>query len=348
MNKALIVSPYLDHLGGGERYILTLASVLETLNYEITFAWDNLEEITTHAKMLGISLKHPTLDPVVMVLYHASNPLKMYLETQKYDLTVYLSDGSLPLLGSKRNLIHMQVPFHNVGGKSLKNQIKKLFCHKIIVNSNFTKSIVDKEYGVNSTVLYPPTPLLKTNVQKENIILSVGRFEPSLNIKKQDILISAFKKLSDQEPSWRLILAGASSSDKYLENLRELAVGYPIEFALNISYEKMVSLYSRSAIYWHAAGYGVDQEKNPELTEHFGISTVEAISSGCVPLVVGKGGQVEIIDNSELYWGSCEELIEKTKKLINLPNRQNLIKGIDLSSFSHSTFCDQLTAIINQ
>ena len=62
MKKALIVSPYLDHLGGGERYMLSVASVLETLGYQIFFGWDTLAEIANLSSMLGIELKSPQLD----------------------------------------------------------------------------------------------------------------------------------------------------------------------------------------------------------------------------------------------------------------------------------------------
>lgn len=333
--KALIVSPYLDHLGGGERYMLSLASVLETLGYDITFAWDNMGEINDLATMLGIKLANPALDPVVMRLYHNHNPLAMYLATRQYDLTVYLSDGSLPALGSKKNLIHMQVPFHNIGGKSLKNKLKKIFCHGIIVNSNFTKRIIDREYDVDSLVLYPPVTMIDTKLPKENIILSVGRFEPSLNAKKQDVLIEAFRKLSKELPGWRLVLAGASSSEAWVNELKAKAEGLPVTFAQNISHDELVSLYAKASIYWHAAGYGVDEVQNPELTEHFGISTVEAISAGCVTLVVGKGGQTEIVTDPSLYWTSPEGLAEQTLLAIkNKTTAPTLIKDYSLSSFA--------------
>ena len=126
LKKALIVSPYLDHLGGGERYMLSTAQVLESLGYQIYFGWDNLAEINQLSSMLGIILQNPQLDIEISGLYASHNPLSMYLATRKYDVVFYLSDGSLPLLGGKRNLVHMQVPFHGVSGTSLKNKLKQL------------------------------------------------------------------------------------------------------------------------------------------------------------------------------------------------------------------------------
>lgn len=311
VKKALIVSPYLDHLGGGERYMLSTAQILESLGYQIVFGWDNLEEINNLADMLGIHLNNPHLDPAIKKLYMHHNPLSMYMATRSYDLVFYLSDGSLPLLGGKRNLVHMQVPFHGVGGKSIKNKLKKMLIHHVVVNSAFTKKVIDNEYAINATVLYPPVAPIMPGI-KANQILSVGRFDPSLNAKHQDVLIEAFKLLSPRLPQWKLVLAGGSSSEAWLTHLHDLAAGYPIEFRVNVNYSDLCQLYATSRLYWHAAGFGIDELKNPELTEHFGISTVEAISAGCIPLVVPYGGQREIITDQSFHWTTTHELVEKT------------------------------------
>ncbi|EKD80162.1 MAG: glycosyl transferase family 2 [uncultured bacterium] len=341
MSKALIVSPYLDHLGGGERYMLSLASVLESLGYDIHFAWDNLEEITHLASMLGIELKDPKLNLAVKKLYISHRPLAMFAATRPYDVVVYLSDGSLPLLGGKKNLVHMQVPFHGVRGRSWQNQLKKHFIHTVIVNSHFTKQVIDLEFGLDSIVLYPPVMPINP-APKENLILSVGRFEPSLNTKHQDVLIEAWRTLSPQLPEWKLVLVGASGSDDWVSSLRKKATGLSIEFVVNASYSVLCTLYAKSKIYWHAAGYGVDEQKNPELTEHFGISTVEAISAGCIPLVVPYGGQREIVTNPALHWTTVEEIITKTIWLTQ--NLQNIVPNI--SPYSLENFKQNFSQLL--
>jgi len=344
--RALIVSPYLDHLGGGERYMLTVASTLAKLGCRIFFAWDDAQQITDLAHMLGIELGTVELHPAVKPLYLAHNPLGMYSATRGYDVVVYLSDGSLPLLGGRKNILHMQVPFHDVGGHSLKNQLKKICLHAVIVNSQFTKKIVDQEFGIRSTVLFPPVQLLEPGLHKSNIILSVGRFEPSLNAKKQDILIEAWSGLASKLPGWELVLAGASSSDDWIAQLKQKAHGLPIRFALNISHQELTDLYHQSRVYWHAAGFGVDESKNPELTEHFGISVVEAISAGVIPLVVGRGGLPEIVSDPSLQWVSLEELRTKTLAVLAASDPTPYLAKIDLTRYSQAAFSSQLKEII--
>ena len=53
--------------------------------------------------------------------------------------------------------------------------------------------------------------------------------------------------------------------------------------------------------------------------EHFGISTVEACAAGAVPVVIGKGGQKEIVQDGKngLLWMTKSELYETSLSLIN-------------------------------
>ncbi len=52
--------------------------------------------------------------------------------------------------------------------------------------------------------------------------------------------------------------------------------------------------------------------------EHFGITTVEAMSFGVVPIVINKGGQQETVKEgfNGYRWDTEKECIEKTLKVI--------------------------------
>ena len=53
--------------------------------------------------------------------------------------------------------------------------------------------------------------------------------------------------------------------------------------------------------------------------EHFGITTVEAMSFGAVPVVINKGGQKETVIHGETgyLWNDEMECVELTKNLID-------------------------------
>jgi len=113
----------------------------------------------------------------------------------------------------------------------------------------------------------------------------------------------AFKELCRDYPElmqgYTLCMAGGLSDKKehkqYLEEIKKEARGFPVRLLPNAGYQELKDLFSVSHIFWHAAGMGEDEERHPEKFEHFGITTVEAMAAGCIPIVINKGGGKEII-----------------------------------------------------
>jgi glycosyltransferase involved in cell wall biosynthesis len=101
--------------------------------------------------------------------------------------------------------------------------------------------------------------------------------------------------------------------------LEEMAAGNNIEFVTNASQTKIMDLYTRAMIFWHGTGYGRPANQ-PEKAEHFGMTTVEAMSYGCIPLAYDDGGQTEIVNPTFGYlWHETDELAKATAQLIQGP-----------------------------
>ena len=79
----------------------------------------------------------------------------------------------------------------------------------------------------------------------------------------------------------------------YINALKQRAEGYPIDLLMDVPGPELRRLFQTATIFWHAKGYGVDPDVNPEHMEHFGIVVVEAMAAGCVPFVFAGGGQRE-------------------------------------------------------
>lgn len=186
--KAALFDPYLDTLGGGERYLVGMAQVLEDLGFDVFLNWKDKGVIEKLEKRFGVELERT---------FVVENIRRGF----GFDLCFWFSDGSIPLLLAKKNFLHFQVPFKNVDGKNIKNRIKLLNIDKVVVNSFFTKRVIDGEFGVSGEVVYPPVDVdsfLKRRVNKENIIISVGRFSQLKQAKRQDVLIEVFKDMVDR------------------------------------------------------------------------------------------------------------------------------------------------------
>lgn len=314
--KIGFVSPYWDTLGGGERYLLTMASQWSK-KHEVLLLVRDESFINEIQARLGIDLSRVKL---TRNFFQGRNLLTKVIQSKFYDLLVFVTDGSLPTTWAKRNFLHIQAPFNSFPEPEWK--LRQF--HRVICNSNFTQNHIDSRLRKNVEVIYPPIDLtgLKES-DKEQLILSVGRFS-SLQTKKHEVLISAFKKIKKENnfAHWKLVIVGGlMESDRvYFTELNKQVENGDIELRTNISRIELTSLYGRASIYWHGAGFG---ETDPVKMEHFGISTVEAMASGCIPIVYGGGGLPEIVEDkvNGYLWRRSEELIDKTRNLINNPLR---------------------------
>lgn len=351
--KIGIFDPYLDSLSGGEKYMLTMAACLSS-RHEVYIFWDDSSIKLKAKEKLGIELTKVkfTRNIFAQNIYFLSR----FLATINYDYIIVLSDGSIPLIASKL-IVHFQFPVEWVN-VSFKTKIKFLRIAKIICNSQFTKSFIDRRFGVNSTIVYPPVPLPKiSKAKKENIILHVGRFgktHEGKNFKKQDVMIEMFKKMVNgglKDWQFTLVVGVRKEDEEEFDKLKEQVKGFPIELVKNPENKHLWQFYNKAKIYWHASGFEEDLQKHPERAEHFGISTVEAMGAGAVPVVIEAGGQREIVDDGEngFLWKTIEECMEKTERLVSDSRLwENLSKQAAKKAaiFGKTRFCEKIGELI--
>ena len=307
--RAAIHNPYLDTLGGGERYTMAFAATLVALGYQVDVEWKDISIGKKLEERFGIRLEGINIVPDIK-------------RGDGYDVCFWLSDGSIPALRARKNFLHFQHPFKGVNGGTLINRMKLFRVNKILCNSGFTKRFIDEEYRVNSTVLYPAVGVEKIKPRrKENIILFVGRFSQLEQAKNQHVLVSVFRTFYDRgNKDWQLILAGGSEVGVggYIKRIRRLAAGYPIEIFQSPTFKELLEIYGKAKIFWSAVGFGMDEVREPRKVEHFGISVVEAMAAGTVPIVYEAGGHKEIVTEGEngFLWKKKGELLKKTIKVL--------------------------------
>lgn len=342
-----IYNPYFNSYGGGERYSLTLASHWSK-SHRVSVFWDDASMLVNAQKRLSIDLTRVTTTENI---FKTKNRFSKLLQTKSYDLIFFLSDGSVPMSLARYNILHFQVPFAHVSLPFWKRRRYQ----RIVCNSEFTRDNLDSSLAIPRLVIYPPveTELFKS-VKKEKTIVAVGRFNALYGAKKYEILIDAFRLgLKDNLFNrWKLQLAGGLlDTDKtYLTKLQQLAQGLPVDFFPNCSLKDLQRLYGEATIYWHAAGFG---ESDPERMEHFGMSTVEAMSAGCIPVVFNGGGQREIIQHGSngFLWNTREELLSHTKQIIEDAQMADRMKraGIERSKdFDTERFISSFDTLLKE
>ncbi|MGH7863249.1 MAG: glycosyltransferase, partial [Candidatus Dormibacteraceae bacterium] len=154
---------------------------------------------------------------------------------------------------------------------------------------------------------------------------------------------------------WELHLAGGTHHQGphrgYFDSVVALAAGYPVVLHPDCPPNILEELYASAAIYWHGAGYGSDPEIHPEAMEHFGMTTVEAMGRGAVPVVFGAGGQTEIVTDGVdgHLFSTIEQLRDLTAGLIEEPTRRRALANSARArslNFGEGLFCDRILSAL--
>ena len=185
--------------------------------------------------------------------------------------------------------------------------------------SSFARRWTQRWWQLDTEVVYPPVDVPRpVDGPREPLILNVGRITP---VKKQLEMVRAFGAMAGRvAPGWSFCCAGGLTSKandlEYFGQLERAGGGAAVSLLTNPSRDRLEGLLSRASIYWHAMGYGADDD--PFCMEHFGISTVEAMGAGCVPVVIKRGAQPEIVRHGVdgFLWETIEELDHYTALLI--------------------------------
>jgi glycosyltransferase involved in cell wall biosynthesis len=225
----------------------------------------------------------------------------------------------------------------------------------VVANSSYTANWVERLWGRAAGVLAPPVQL-RTPGEKEPIVLSVGRFFPSTSghSKKQLELVEAFRLACERGlRGWTMHLVGGCKVEDrgYVEDVREAAQGLPVVFHVNARGEDLDELFASATIYWHGGGLGEDPELHPDRFEHFGITVVEAMSAGIVPLVYEHGGPATIVGDAGCgrTYRSIDDLADQTVDLARDDAQLRHLSALAVArgnDFAFDRFTDHVRALV--
>jgi len=363
-----IYNLHMRAMGGGEKLTLVLAEHLSLAHNVLLFTAEPLDVSSLEqffevdlSRVKVICLKNPGSLSRVLTKLSGSNGQSIslhherQLRSHQLDLFINNSYASGLRCPTTRGIFMCMFP-HLVS-----NSVDSY--PSIVAISRYAAEWVWKRWDRHADVVYPPCDDMGPPPSaKEKIILHVGRFiadsvEDERHHKRQDLLLETFKRMTDlHEQGWELHFSGSLSTDNksktFADTLRRAAEGLPVFLHFNSAREELRALYRSAAIYWHATGYGVDADKYPSTQEHFGISTVEAMSAGAVPVVYATGGQKEIVtDEIDGYWWTdIDRLVNQTRRLAQDAGlRSDLGQQAVLSSkrFSKETFVANVDRLID-
>jgi GT2 family glycosyltransferase len=311
-----IYNKYWSTLGGGENHACVIAEALQAFGPVDLIAEDDFS-LNDLSEQFGVNLKYCRKRVYsAAFLHHEASA------TGGYDVFVNSSYGSDLASHSPLSYYVVSFPYRlddtDPRGRRFLNTYSRY-----LANSRFTASWVKEYWGIDADVLYPSIALPRVDYeqlrdQKQPVILHVGRFFRRGHNKKQLQLVRVFKEIIQQKElsrDWSLVLVGQVHEDQrdYLEEVQQAAAGLPVQFAIDLPLARLKDLYKQSTIYWHATGLNENLADKPEMAEHFGMTTIEAMSFGCIPVVINGGGQPEIVES-----GRNGYLFNNAKDLLNI------------------------------
>ena len=382
MRIGLYICDILYNTGGTEAYAARLCQALQSLraDAEVTFvtelyaAEDALSDggfADSLNARFGTDIRKGSVRARLVRASQRSRLSRLALRkeleraSRAFDLFFYCSRGHY-IFKAKKNVCVVHFPMERLetlGGErgalarlrlGAKSRAYARRYDVFLPNSAFTRSFLRKiwrDIGDDRTfVLYPPVREIGRSAEpKRNQILVCSRIEES---KKIEALTGAYLSSGYLRANYKLVVAGGvpARQEAYCREVRRAAAGGNVEFVLNAPFSKISELYNQSKIFWHSKGFGVDEEREPLLCEHFGISTVEAMSAGCVPVVIDKGGQKEIVDSScGFRWSTLGELVSLTEAVAKddaLRERLGAAARERSRAFGMERFKDRLGAIL--
>ncbi|MCL1977745.1 MAG: glycosyltransferase [Candidatus Bathyarchaeota archaeon] len=331
MTKSVSVfCPTLHNYGGGEFVAIALANTLAQNNYDVHFFTTKPVNQKTIKDFFGETL-HPKIKSVTQptnlnvkgILGFYQTIFRSYIAKSKTTLFIdpysncifpwtnvcYIHFPTLNHYTYHNHFPYLLSPHHTEVGalpqvileKNLANYNNKL----VLANSHYTAHEIEVFSGKKVPVLYPPFTSSIQNIspkEKQNLVVTTSRFEQ--NKKLENIPKIAAKTNSNIKFAIIGRLYDKTTLDRLQIQTKKLKVNDRVKFYPDLPVTQKLELLASAKIYLHTM-----------IGEHFGISIVEAMASGCIPISHNSGGVVEFVPPENRY-ETTEQAAHKINSII--------------------------------
>jgi glycosyltransferase involved in cell wall biosynthesis len=215
----------------------------------------------------------------------------------------------------------------------------------VLTNSEFSRKAIFKSFGVDSTVIHPPVDtdafrsVALSSGERDDSILAVSRFHPSKKIENAVRLARLLKK---NDLGSGMTIAGNMSPGGagYYSHLRRLVERYGlgdfVRFEVNARFDRLLDLMRTAKVYVH-----------PLPGEPFGISTVEAMSAGLVPVVPDIGGHAEFVP-AKYQFHTFGQGVEAVAAALEAPASERIQISRSTERYSTANYVKKFQQIVTQ
>ena len=258
-----------------------------------------------------------------------------------FPITATLNYGQIPAFTSS-----MTWKAYSVAFKVWDFFASKIRPSVLLTNSKFTWQVIKDLLKRDAIVLHPPVAIkdyLNRNNQRKNYVITVSKFTPKRHLHKIPLIAKKTKNS-------KFIVAGVADeySIETLQKLRRMIKFHNVEDRVslmpNVPRSTLISLLRNAKVYLHTMPF-----------EHFGTSIIEAMASGCVPVVHRSGGPwLDILNEQQGVYGFSYESIEEAAQTINfIMDREDVWRKMSEKAqkramcYDETVFEKKLNAIID-
>lgn len=334
-------------MGGGGGTETTLLALIEALiEHKHTVSLYTVSKPTINLPKIKVHSIFPFRLPA-FGLYQRYLESKLTEKAQDDDLIVQVSGGlALPHKKDQKIIIYCHHDFRNETEKDVTKykgiwsayykpyyMLSQKFVSQIgdkniilVANSKFIQDSLKNRFEKYSVVIYPPVDVdtFYNNEKKEQEVLTISRYSQEKNLE------FAIDVLNDIDKPCTIIgNTKTKVNEIYYERLvakikNSKSTG-KILLMKNIERNKVIEKLKKSKVYFHAS------------PETFGISVVESIAAGCIPVVPNNSAHKETIPFDELRYEPDNKTDAQTKIKKALSGEyDNLLDDLKRSTGSYS------------
>jgi glycosyltransferase involved in cell wall biosynthesis len=344
MRKAVVIHHTLNTLGGETTVAIETIESLYELGYEVEFVTVQPPDLNSISRAYG---KRIHIGRIKSLLPFKLNYFGIYqrlltilssIDLKDSDVVINTHGDALPyrISGDTPYLLYLHFPTFLMSSTAsyASNKYRKSLFWKayfkpytlmaqslatramtrsttlILTNSAFSREAIREAFAdVHPYVLYPPVDTERfSHAYNQSVnarevkVLVVARFSPEKQIENAITVAH----LLGGRIKFHIVGSLTSANRPYFKMLQNMIETYgltqTVTLTPNASNEELIDAMSKSVIYFHTM-----------IGEHFGVSIVEAMAAGLIPIVPAYGGCSEIVP-SEYQYNTLQEAADYIAK----------------------------------
>jgi len=230
--------------------------------------------------------------------------------------------------------------------KFLRDRYENLMKNTLVLtNSGYTRKAIFNAFNIDAKILYPPVDVetfqeiaLKSN-QRDDMVLVISRIAPDKQIENA---IEVARIMRGRGIGKIMTIAGNLHyyDHQYYQQMKNMIADYDlsdyVSLQTNISFSRLIQLVQLAKVYFH-----------PRIDEHFGISIVEAMASGLVPVVSNIGGHTEFVP-SKYHFHTLGHAADLTALAFEATNSERMTISSSTNKFSNENYVNSFHRILSE